>query len=63
MDVQPVYCYVLRFPLPQGRQYVARAFAEMLDVVDMAQERKDIQQVRLFNAEDRKRAWNNGRKA
>ena len=35
----------------------------MRNVVDMAQERKDIQQIRLFNFEDRKRARNYGRKA
>lgn len=29
----------------------------------MAQQRKDIQQIRLFDAEDRKRAWHYGRKA
>lgn len=63
MDVQPVHCHVLRFPFPPGRQYVARAFAEMFDVVDMAQERKDIQQIRLFDVKDRKRARNYGRKA
>lgn len=62
MDVQQVYCYVLRFPFPPGRQYAARTLIEMRDVVDMAQERKNIQQIRLFDVKDRKRARNDGRK-